>query len=98
MRMMLVSWFDAVSEDAWTELDEAKKTKLHLIHTAGFLVSEDDTRIIIGSSWDVERDAIASFIAIPRLWISNIKEFKNPLYGVPTEAKRLKAKIRNGPK
>ena len=92
MRLMIVSWFDAVSEDNWTDLAEARKSKLHLIHSVGWLISEDDTRLVVGLSWDVERDAVSSFIAIPRSWISNIKEIKNPLYGVPTEAKKLKKK------
>jgi hypothetical protein len=94
MRALLVSWFDAVSEDAWTEIDEAKKLQMHLIHTMGWLISEDKFRLVIGLSWDVEREAVSSFIAIPKSWITNVKVIDNPLYGVPTEITPAKARAK----
>jgi hypothetical protein len=73
MKPVLVVWFDAVSEDSWQDLDDAKRLELHTIHSLGFLVSEDEKKIIIAASWDRDRDGVASHWAIPKTWLLSMK-------------------------
>lgn len=74
MKAVLAVWFDAVSADAWEDLAEAKKLDVHTIHTLGWLIFEDDRKIVVAASWDVERDGVASYWAIPKTWLLSMKE------------------------
>lgn len=76
MELTIVKWVDAVSEDSWEEIDEAKKLDLHEIFTVGFLLDQDDSKIIIASSWDKDREAVAQHIAIPLAWIIEMDTIK----------------------
>ena len=69
MKPILVKWQDAVSHDEWEEMEEAKNLDPHTIITLGFLVDENDDRLIVGLNWDEERDAVAQTISIPKAWI-----------------------------
>lgn len=72
MKPVLAVWVDAVSEDSWTDLPEAKDLELHTIHTLGFLFHEDERRILIAANWDVDRDGVSQYIAIPKSWLIQI--------------------------
>ena len=74
MKALMVTWADAVTEDAWTEMDEAVKLEPHTIFTLGFLVKENDDCIVLASSWDSEREAVCSSISIPKGWILGRQE------------------------
>lgn len=74
LKPVVVVWFDAVSYDEWEEIEDAKDLELHTIKTLGFLVHEDETRIIIATSWDVEREAVAGKWAIPKTWLVSMQE------------------------
>lgn len=74
MKAVLVVWWDAVSEDEWTDLEKAKELEMHTIETCGWLIFEDDRKIIIATSYDIERDAVAGFWAIPKTWLLEMRE------------------------
>lgn len=74
MKVTFVTWQDAVSEDAWEDITEAKKSKPHTIFSVGFLIDEDDDRILLGLNWDAEREAVSQTIAIPIAWILDQRE------------------------
>lgn len=74
MKQILVTWFDAVSQDEWTDIEEAKKLEPHVITTLGWLVFEDEKRLVVSCSHDKEREAVASSWAIPKSWVVEIKE------------------------
>lgn len=64
-----VVWHDAVSEDAWQELPQAKELRPHDIHTLGYLIEEDDQRIVIALNLDIEREGASQTISIPKTWL-----------------------------
>ena len=74
MKPVMVTWFDAVSQDEWAEIQDAKGLELHTIQTLGWLISEDDRKIVMAASWDVEREGVASTWAIPKTWLVDIRE------------------------
>lgn len=78
MKVVFVHWQDAVSEDAWEDIEEAKKSKPHTIFTVGFLVDEDDDRILLALNWDPLGEAVSQTISIPIAWIMDQKEVEIP--------------------
>lgn len=74
MKSVHVTWIDATSDDEWTDKDEWTNIHPHTIETLGWLVEETDTHIIICTSYDEERNAIAGRWAIPRTWLMEMKE------------------------
>ena len=78
MKAVLIEWLDAVSFDPWEELTEAKKLEPHVIQSLGWLVEEDDKKIIIAGAWDLEREGVASSWAIPKTWLISMKEITLP--------------------
>lgn len=69
MTPVYVVWRDAVSSDSWERLDEAARLELHEIRTLGFLVSEDDSQLVVALNYDRDGDAVSQCIAIPQDWI-----------------------------
>jgi hypothetical protein len=74
MKAVLIKWFDAVSFDPWEEIPEAKLIEPHTIHSLGWLLAEDDRKIVIAGSWDIEREGVASVWSIPKSWLLDMKE------------------------
>ena len=71
-----VSWSDAVSQDEWVELDEAKKLKPHAISTLGWLIHEDKDCVIVCLNIDLHRPGSSQMISIPRAWIHKMTKLK----------------------
>ena len=74
MKAVLVTWQDAVSIDEWESMEEAKQTKLHTIHTLGFLIHQDDTTYIVAHNLDLDTQAVSQHMAIPKAWILSVSE------------------------
>ena len=68
-KAVLVTWVDAVSHDPWVDIEEIKNQEVHTIHTLGFLLSEDDRKIVLAASWDVDNEHVASTWSIPKTWL-----------------------------
>lgn len=69
MKPIYVKWHDAVSDDAWIDKEDHHDLETHVIHTLGFLVHEDRSKIIVAMQWDPEREGISMRMAIPKSWI-----------------------------
>ena len=76
MKVQLVTWQDAVSEDAWEDIGEAKTLEPHTIFTIGYLLLEDEKRILLTMNWDPDSDAVSQYIAIPKGWILDRKDIE----------------------
>lgn len=63
-----VLWKDAVSEDAWKNVDEIH-SHYHLIETVGFVVKESDEVLTIALNHDIESDNFSCTIHIPQAMI-----------------------------
>lgn len=74
MKAVLITWYDAVSSDEWTEVSEAKTQELATVRTLGWLVDEDERRIIVAPSWDVDNDNVATYWTIPKTWLLEIQD------------------------
>ncbi len=74
MKAELITWQDAVSEDEWEDIEKAKDLELHTIFTLGFLLHEDDCKIILAHNWDSDREGVSQHIAIPKGWILDRRE------------------------
>ena len=76
MKPVLVTWLDAVSEDAWTDLNEAMALEPATQVTLGYLIHEDSRVLVIAASYDKQNNAVASFYAIPKSWIVSVIPMK----------------------
>jgi hypothetical protein len=74
MKKVIVTWIDAVSEDSWTDIEEAVKQECHEQETLGFLIHEDDRKIVVAASYDKQNGKVASFYSIPSTWLVSIEE------------------------
>lgn len=74
MKPVLVTWVDAISDDAWTDLKKAKELDCPHQQTLGFLFFENDVKIMVAATIDLANENVASYYAIPKTWIIEIQE------------------------
>ncbi len=74
MKVAYVVWCDAVSVDDWTEREEAETEYMHTIHSVGFVIRQDEERIILALNHDQNSDKVAQYIVIPRAWVKSYRE------------------------
>lgn len=61
MRIVEVDWLDHCEDGpTWVPYDDAMDAKLARCHTVGYLVHEDDERIVVCSSWVDDDDETVS--------------------------------------
>ena len=77
MKPVHVTWIDATSDDEWIDKADWKNIHPHTIETFGWLVEELETHVIICTSFDQEREAIAGRWAIPKSWLMQMREIKS---------------------
>jgi hypothetical protein len=63
-----ILWKDAVSEDAWKNVDEIY-SHYHLIETVGFVIKESDEVLTISLNHDLGSDNFSCMIHIPQAMI-----------------------------
>jgi hypothetical protein len=76
LKPVYIIWHDAVSNDAWEELKEAKDLHPHQIHTLGFLLDEDKNKVVVALNFDIEREGASQMLSIPRSWIVKIRKLR----------------------
>lgn len=76
MKPVFVSWLDAVSEDAWTSIDEAKEEEPPVIMSLGYLIYEDDKKLVIAANLDETNGNCSAILSIPRTWLLEMKELR----------------------
>jgi len=63
-KTVLVTWFDAVSSDPWTDSDEAAPAPA-LCYSVGFLHTKDKEKITLVLNHDAQNDNVSCMMTIP---------------------------------
>lgn len=72
----VVSWHDAVSMDSWE--DDKINLPPHLILSVGFLISIEETHIVLALNNDIDSDSISCIMSIPKNMILKMKKLTMP--------------------
>ena len=84
MKIFYVVWYDAVSNNDWELIDDARKQRPVMVQTVGFCVSCDSDRITLALSKEDHDDhdgRVSDFITIPRSHVRDIRvvdPYKSP--------------------
>ena len=76
-KIIKVVWVDAVSIDAWTDIDEVLADSPHVIHSVGFLIKETDVAFYLALNHDQEAKTISCSMIIPKSTIVSPVEVLN---------------------
>lgn len=70
--VLLVDWIDSNSRHGWIDTDESHKLAIAPCQTAGFLVREDDTQLVLALNRSSCPDTRpwAEMVAIPKVAIT----------------------------
>ncbi len=68
-----VTWLDARAEEAWIDIDEAKEQRLYTCVSIGYLLHEDEDKLIIIQSQALNQNTIAGLSVIPKSGIQSVK-------------------------
>jgi hypothetical protein len=68
-----VIWFDAVSIDSWHPVDDLKKDDPAEIHSVGFLIADNKSKITLALNLDSQNDNASCTMVIPKKWIKSVK-------------------------
>ena len=71
-----IVWHDAASMDSWEDIAKVRDFEPHQIHTLGFLVSENENKIVVCLSIDINEDGASQVLTIPKSWILQLKKLK----------------------
>jgi hypothetical protein len=63
---VFIIWEDAVSVDEWTPFTDINIDNETLIHTAGFLIEENDKRLAVAVNIDTENESASCIMIIPK--------------------------------
>lgn len=73
-RLYLVEWADAFGDPSWTTVDKARTLEPYQVITVGWLLKEDETKIVLSSDLAADGIGVAGVSVIPRDWVRNIYE------------------------
>ena len=80
MDLVKIEWLDAMSDDnTWQEIKELKDQKLRPVELVGWILHQDDDKVITISSFDEESQMGGGGTTIPRCCIIRmlkLEEFK----------------------
>jgi len=88
-RIVEIEWLDHGKEDSWLPIDEAKQVPLLRCYTVGYVIDEDDERIVIASTFSprvnsnriLADDWVTGISVISKKLILSINELKKaPLH------------------
>lgn len=74
MKLALIVWKDAVSNDKWETYAEAKLLKPAEVRTVGYVVTEDVESILLAMNWDKSEEHVSQTMVIPKAWILERRE------------------------
>lgn len=74
LRAIYVEWRDATAlPHGWHDLDEAETHELPIMRSHGWLVHEDEFRLILCLDHDVKNNAFGGAAAIPKGCVISVK-------------------------
>lgn len=74
MKLVQVTWVDAIGDDGWLSLEELRKEKPTAHNSVGYLAHETEDFITITMSYDDVNDNMGGWLCIPKPYIQTIKE------------------------
>lgn len=81
MRLVLVTWLDAVREDDECTPEEAKDRRPSLVEDAGWLVTEDEQRIVLAMARIDGGESVRNTLVIPRGMVRGMDDLSSTLPG-----------------
>lgn len=77
MRMLMVTWVDAESDDTWCDLETAKKECIPTpVASVGWLLHEDLAAYLLALNWDKKNEKYSCLMAIPKVSVISVRELK----------------------
>jgi hypothetical protein len=75
MKLVVVTWRDAVTNGGWHSLDELGYLRPATVKSVGYLVHHDDERLILahGLSGDGEEQEGLGHTCIPASWVDDVE-------------------------
>jgi len=70
--VVYVQWSDVTGNWQWCSIEEAKLTKAKECETTGFLITEDEIKIVMAASHCIADGDVMDFIAIPKVLVQKI--------------------------
>lgn len=74
MKIVSITWIDAIGEDGWVDIEELKQQKPHEHHSIGFLAHETEECVTIAMSRDEEEGNMGAWLCIPKPYIKEMFE------------------------
>lgn len=74
MKLVQVTWLDAIGDDGWLSLEKLKKEKPHEHNSVGYVAHETKEFITISMSYDKEEETMGAWLLIPKAYIKKIKK------------------------
>lgn len=75
-KMVMVTWVDSVRNSAWDTRQAHEAINPSECVSVGFLLSEDDDKIIIYNSDDPALNSLGMSLTIPRIAVRSITELR----------------------
>ena len=66
LKLVLVEWIDAESDDRWLDLSDLENEPLPIIKTVGFIVRETKDVLTLAMNYDEKNEKISCLMSIPK--------------------------------
>ena len=72
MKLVKVTWIDAIGNDGWVDIEDLKKEVPHEHHSVGYVAHETDYFITIAMSYDEHEKNMGAWLCIPKAYCKEI--------------------------
>lgn len=72
-KMVLVKWIDSGGNGKWIGIAEAEKDDVCEIETIGYLITDDESKVTVGQSWDDGNKCVNAILTIPKIAVTSIE-------------------------
>jgi hypothetical protein len=76
MKLVAVTWLDAVGADGWVSLKDLEKEVPVIHNSVGYVVTNNKSHITITMSYNEEKNNLGAWMVIPKQFVKKIKEIK----------------------
>lgn len=78
MKIVVIKWQDAQSEDSWIDL-ESVRPELADIITVGLLIKESKTVYSVALNYDSTNKKYSCLMSIPKKWVTSYAEIRKKI-------------------
>lgn len=72
-KMVLIRWVDSSGHGRWVTREEAERDRLSVCESIGWLIVDDDVKMVIYQSLDHVNDTVNGCMSIPKVAIQDVK-------------------------